>query len=389
VTVFVFGSFVIYQGGETLLSALSGRQKVNEIEWGIETKPGTYFTIYDQKGNVIEKVARMVHVGDELITEDNYHYRVTKVKEYKAEAVLIGREDIAWKVNSGPVPIDTGSGEAVPAQQRNINDLIAVYHTHSDESYVPTDGTESIPGNGGIFKVGEVFAEKLRSLGVEVVHDRRSHEPHDANAYMRSRRTSTRLLQKNPAALIDIHRDGVPDPDFYRDEISGLEVSKIRLVIGRQNPNMQANFDFAKRIKGYLDGKYPGLVRGIFLARGNYNQDLSPRSILVEAGTHTVSRERAQRGIALFAEALPPVLGISPTPTPYTQEASGTGGDLAAVLFVITAFIIGFAVYLVISTGSVEGAIKKLRQFVTVEWTNFLGKRKNGAGGNENDDSNR
>jgi len=374
VFIFVLG-FIAVCGKEELKTAFN-INLTEEINWGVECEPGTYYTIYDQKGNIIEKTSRVVNVGDEFINEDNNHYRVIKVKGYRAEAELLGREDIVWEVNGLEETDVLGSDFEIPAQKVGVNDLIAVYHTHSDESYIPTDGTQSIPGSGGIFKVGEIFAEKLRSIGVEVIHDRRSHEPHDANAYRRSRRTSTRLLQKNPAAIIDIHRDGVPDPDFYTDNVAGQEVSKIRLVIGRQNPNMQANFDFAKRLKGYLDEKYPGLVKGIYLAKGNYNQDLSPRSILVEAGTHTISRERAQRGIALFAEALPPVLGISPAPTPFKQETAGTRGDLAAALFVILSIIIGSAIYLVISTGSIEEAVRKLKQFITVEWTNFLGKRR-------------
>ncbi|HBT20519.1 MAG TPA: stage II sporulation protein P [Peptococcaceae bacterium] len=373
VFIFILGLLVFCEKGE--FKTAFSINLTGEVNWGVECKPGTYYTIYDQKGNVIEKTSRMVNVGDEFIDEDNNRYSVIKVKGYKAEAELLGREEIVWEVNGQGETDVLGGDFHIPVQRVGVNNLVAVYHTHSDESYIPTDGTQSIPGSGGIFKVGEIFAEKLRSLGMEVIHDRRSHEPHDANAYRRSRRTSTRLLQKNPAAIIDIHRDGVPDPDFYIDNVAGQEVSKIRLVIGRQNPNMQANFDFAKRLKGYLDEKYPGLVKGIYLAKGNYNQDLSPRSILVEAGTHTISRERAQRGIALFAEALPPVLGVSPSPTPFKQEPAGTRGDLAAALFVILSIIIGSAIYLVISTGSIEGAVRKLKQFITVEWTNFFGKR--------------
>ena len=346
----------------------------------IELEPGQYFTIKDENGKELDKTSRQVYVGDELITHDNMHYRVEKVEGRTATAVFVGKEDIAWEIyeNDSGETVSASVDKSLPVQQQQPrSNVIVIYHTHSDESYIPTDGTESIPGEGGIFKVGNVFAEKLRSLGVEVVHDLRSHEPHDANAYRRSRRTASKLLSKDPAAIIDIHRDGIPDPDYYTDEVSNIPVSNIRLVVGRQNQNMQANYDFAKRLKAYTDEKYPGLVKGIYLAKGNYNQDLSPRSILVEAGTHTISRERAQKGMALFAETLPPVLGITGTPTPADNETvGGTTGDAAAAMFVIAALLLGTAIYLVISTGSIEGAVKKAKEFVTVEWTNFLGRRK-------------
>ena len=167
----------------------------------------------------------------------------------------------------------------MPAQkQSDDKGHIAIYHTHSDESYIPTDGTESIPGDGGVFKVGSILSEKLNSLGVGVEHDTRSHEPHDSEAYRRSRRTAVKLLQTNPSAIIDLHRDGVPDPDFYTGEIYGVPVSKIRLVVGRQKPNMNANYDLAKRLKGHLDDKYPGLVKVIIIGKCDYNQDLFSQS---------------------------------------------------------------------------------------------------------------
>ena len=54
------------------------------------------------------------------------------------------------------------------------------------------------------------------------------------SAYQRSRRTASKLLSKDPAAIIDVHRDGIPDPDStltryptyqYQNEI-GCEPSK-------------------------------------------------------------------------------------------------------------------------------------------------------------------
>jgi len=375
VAVMITAGAAILVGENMLVSTFS--PEIGAFEHELE--PGDYFTIQDKDGKELEKTSRHVYAGDEFITEDNMHYRVEKVEGKTATAVLIGREDIAWDVyeNEKGETVSASADKSLPVQQQPKNNVIAVYHTHSDESYIPTDGTESIPGEGGIFKVGNVFAEKLRSMGIEVVHDLRSHEPHDASAYQRSRRTASKLLSKDPAAIIDVHRDGIPDPDYYIDEISNVPISKVRLVVGRQNQNMQANYDFAKRLKAYSDEKYPGLVKGIYMAKGNYNQDLSPRSILVEAGTHTISRERAQKGVALFAETLPPVLGLTGAPTPGGGEtAGGTSGDAAAALFVIAALLLGTAIYLVISTGSIEGAVKKARQFVTVEWANYLGRRK-------------
>ena len=151
---------------------------------------------------------------------------------------------------------------------------MAIYHTHSAESYVPTDGRSSIRGNSGIFKVGESLGQALQKRGVNVIHDKTSHEPHDAMAYDRSRRTAVELLKKNPIALIDLHRDAVP-ADEYAGEINNTSVTKAQLVVGRQNPNMKANEAFAYQLKSVVDKKYPGFIKGIFYADGKYNQDLA------------------------------------------------------------------------------------------------------------------
>ncbi|MBE3581556.1 MAG: stage II sporulation protein P [Thermoanaerobacteraceae bacterium] len=335
---------------------------------------GTYTTLVDEEGRVLDKMARPVYKDDEFIAEDNYRYRVTEIQGDKAICTRVGREEVVveWQSSS------RAFGEATPAQAGGAKNLVAIYHTHSDESYIPTDGSESIPGQGGILKVGEVFAGKLRSLGVNVYHDVSAHEPHDNNSYKRSRRTAAQLMQKGPAAIFDIHRDGVPDPDFYRQVVAGESISKIRLVVGRENQNMNANLDFAKKIKAAADAKYPGLIRGIFIGAGSYNQDLSPRAVLLEMGTHTNSREEAQRGAGLLAEVIPTVLGITAQAGP---AAPGTAGDWKGVAFVILAFLIGGGAFLVLSSGGWDKALARLRQYTSVEWMNLLGQRRGRTGG--------
>jgi len=334
-----------------------------------ERTDGTYFTIVDAHGRVIDQTARVVHAGDELITSDNYRYRVVRVSGDTAYAELLGRERLTWRS-----PAVSGSGEGVLAVQGGGRNLVAVYHTHSDESYLPTDGASSRPGDGGIYRVGEVFAEKLRTLGVQVEYNKQPHEPHDADAYRRSRRTAFRLAEKGPAAIVDLHRDGIPNADTYQAQVAGEPVARIRLVVGRQNQNMGANLDFAKRVKAYLDERYPGLVRGIFLAHGNYNQDLSPHSLLVEVGTYTNSRERAQRGAALLAEALPRVLGIAVAPSPLAPGAMGAGADWVSVLWVVIALVASVAGYLYLSTGSLAGMKERMREFLAREWGRLGGR---------------
>ncbi|MDN5344007.1 MAG: stage sporulation protein, partial [Clostridia bacterium] len=205
---------------------------------------GQYSVLVDEQGRVLDMMARRVYLNDEFIAADNRRYKVIRIEGNRAICREIGIEQLslAGEGFSGP-------GEAtVPVQARG-SQTIGVYHSHDDESYVPSQGSESIPGRGGILQVGSSFANRLRSLGLTVIHDETSHAPHDDGAYRRSRRTAAGLLQKGAASIFDLHRDGVPDPTFYRRTINGQDVTMVRLVVGRENQNMGANLDYAKRLK--------------------------------------------------------------------------------------------------------------------------------------------
>ncbi len=341
-----------------------------------ELNVGEYITVLDEKsGEVVDKTSRVVYVGDEIISETNIHYRISKIRGNKAFARRVGRAtDIVWKEEWDSAPVVTG-----PVQAATDKIQVAIYHTHSGESYVPTDGSPTIPARGGIFKVGEALAAKLRNMGVSVIDDKTPHEPQDANAYHRSRKTAVKLLKNRPIALLDVHRDGIPDPDFYNKQLEGEEITKVRLVVGRQNPNMANNLAFAKNIKAYMDKNKPGLIKGIFIGRGNYNQDLGPRALLLEVGTHTNDRFRAERGAALFAEALPAILNIQGggavgRPTPAAPAETGSGWR--TVGWIIGIILIAGAAFLFISTGSIKGMKSKIGEIRKTEFANFFGLRK-------------
>ncbi|MDD4665464.1 MAG: stage II sporulation protein P [Clostridia bacterium] len=340
--------------------------------WEKELACGDYFSLVDETGKELDRISRFVFIGDEFILEDNNHYKVVKVEhqQNKAIAKLVGKEDLVWREEWTEEPV-----AAMVAENRGN---VGVYMTHTDESYVPTDGTESKPGNGGILQVGNVFANNLKNKGVASQISFNKHDPHDANAYHRSRKTAVQLLKNNPIAIVDVHRDGIPDPNFYKTRVKGLPGTKIRLVVGRQNPHLSANLAFAKSIKAYFDKTSPGLIKGIFLGKGNYNQDLGPRAILIEVGTHTNSRTAAERGVTHFAEGIPHIIGaaVGPgAPPPGTRpglERTGTG---KAILWIFVLAIVGGGAFLLLSTGGWQGSLTKLSE-LGKEFSNYLGPKK-------------
>ncbi len=336
-------------------------------KWEGELSDGKYFTFVDENGSELDQTVHAVFIGDEIIAEDNNRYKVVSVDDENNRAVckLVGLENIVWQDEWDQIPV-------LDVAQKNSK--VAIYMTHNDESYVPTDGTESKKGNGGILQVGKTMADTLEKNGVNANISYDKHDPHDANAYHRSRKTAVQLLKSNPIALIDVHRDGVPDPEFYNKEIDGKPGTKIRLVVGRQNPHMSTNLEFAKQIKAYFDKKTPGLIKGIFMAKGSYNQDLGPRAILIEVGTHTNSREAAERGVAAFAEGIPKLLGATTAPAvpETTQGPASNAGAGRSIIWLVAFVILGGGAFLLISTGSMKGSLKKLTGLGR-EFSSFLG----------------
>jgi stage II sporulation protein P len=348
-----------------------------------------YNTIMDENNNVILQLGLTLHVGDKYINEDNNLYEITLIEGSLAKAHFVKAES-SLSLRTISIPV-----QGTPA---GYQPLIAIYHTHNDESYIPTDTVATEPGKGSIMLVGDSLSNRLNELGYQTEHDKTLHEPHDANAYQRSRRTFMRLLERQPAALFDIHRDSAP-LTYYQTTINGEDTARILLVVGQQNQNHETTLQYAKTIKANADATYQGLIRGIFIAHGNYNQDLNPHSMLVEVGTQYNTREAAQRSAALFADVIPSIISPNPmtaAPSPAAvsdAENSPSTTDTAqeivtnavseenkAALYdifsIVGAVLVSTIAYLYLSTGSWQEAKNKLYKFYKYEFTNFLGPRR-------------
>ncbi|MDZ4042131.1 MAG: stage II sporulation protein P [Eubacteriales bacterium] len=352
----------------------------------IDHEVGHYTTILDEEGNLVTKTSRSVYAGDEVITRHGKHFKVFRVDNDVAQAKLLGmdRDLLAYNEYFRNYELPAVTGAPQQDQQRRV----AVYHSHGMESYVPTEGS-AFQTNGGIIQVGAAFADRLRNNQVTAVHNQTTHGPHDAQAYVRSRKTAVQLLQENPIALFDVHRDGVPDAEFYRQEAPQQGTSQIRLVIGRQNPKRDANMDLARRLMSYANQQNPGLVKEIFMARGNYNQDLISTALLFEVGTHTVTRQEAENGIALLADAVPVVLGIGAGAGAADQvrPAAGAAG-WRTVLIIAVVTLIGAAAFVIVSAGGLPQAKEKVREFFTKEFNLFGQKVRVDGSRRRNDEDN-
>ena len=306
------------------------------------------YTLLDGEGRALTQVGGRVYEGDEYIAGDDRCWRVVAVDDAACTAVAEPMED------GGD---DAAALALFRAEAESGRKLVAMYSTHSDESYVPDDGESSKWENAGIYDVGERLKDALEARGIETIYSKETFLPHDAAAYSRSRATAEELLKKGPDALLDIHRDAVPAAQ-YETEVDGEDISKVRLFVGRSNPNASANRAFARQIKKAADQQYPGLVKDIFIGKGNYNQELYPHSLLLEFGSHETDKDKAMASTRYMAAVLDSVL--------YGGSAKagdvGAGSAAKGIGWVIGLAIVAALVYALLSTGSLGGAWRKLRR---------------------------
>jgi stage II sporulation protein P len=117
-------------------------------------------------------------------------------------------------------------------------------------------------------------------------------------------------LKEGPDAAFDIHRDSAP-VSAYAQSMNGVDSSKVMIVVGRSNPNMNTNLKYAQKVKAAADDLYPGLIRGIFMGKGSYNQDLYPTALLFEVGTEEIDLRWAENGARFLGDVITRVLASS------------------------------------------------------------------------------
>lgn len=345
--------------------------------WDIVTQDQVYVTTISEEP----------FVGDEYISAENIHYEITSVHDDRAIAEKQGEIELpslSWMETDIVLPVSSRTKR------------IAMYCTHSDESYEPSDGFYSTTERGTIYQVGQALADALTEEGINVHFADSLHHPHDAGAYRRSRQTAVQLLKEGvPDCLIDIHRDGIPDPDSYAVVLSGEKASKVRILVGRGNQNAALNKEFALLVKAVADRVYPGLIKDIYLGKGTFNQDLLPKSILLECGTYTLPKERVLRSMPKMADVLNRALyggvvgsvGRTRNDAGDARKATGgitegqpdvqaqDGGVASGGGFLLILLLIGILGFAILSAGSLRGGLHKAARGFSEMTGGLIGKK--------------
>ncbi|HZG87329.1 stage II sporulation protein P [Paenibacillus sp.] len=212
-------------------------------------------------------------------------------------------------------PAEPPGEEAEPAPREPVPNVVFVYHSHPTESFLPElEGADQIDEayeqedrSKMITAVGERLAASLTELGVGALH---SDEYYPwRGAYNESRKTVKAVMQQHEELqfFFDLHRDSARKEKTALVH-EGRTYAKLFFVVGQKNPNYKENQKLAEELHYRVEEKIKGLSRGVVGKKegsnGEFNQSLSPGSILIEVGGVDNTLEEAFRTVDVLAEVI-------------------------------------------------------------------------------------
>jgi stage II sporulation protein P len=128
-------------------------------------------------------------------------------------------------------------------------------------------------------------------------------------AYAAIRPTLQQQLNvKSYDLVLDIHRDSA-NHKVTTLESNNESFARIALVVGAEHANYKLNEAYAKALSVEVNRLVPNMSRGVMTktkddGNGIYNQDLSPKSILIELGGIENTEAEINRTLAVIAKAI-------------------------------------------------------------------------------------
>lgn len=233
-----------------------------------------------------------------------------------------------------PKNTDDSTGEVDPPSKDGSNNstkegssdkiethkAVMIYHSHPFESYNPLLGKNvSNPNSSSETKnvglVGDMISKRLEKQGIGTLHSIENYastvKGYSYNySYKYSRKTVTEAIAQHNELeyFIDIHRDSQGHAKTTTT-IEDLDYAQVYFIIGHANANWRKNEAFAEAIHTRLEKKYPGISRGVWgktSAQGNgeYNQSVSPNSVLIEIGGIDSTKAELQRTSTVLADII-------------------------------------------------------------------------------------
>lgn len=245
------------------------------------------------------------------------------INQYRQKEELVKRfftVDPTTEVTEDFFDVEKMSSTDCSIDMASLGPQILIYHTHSQEAFADSEAGKE---EDTIVGAGEVLAGYLTDYGFSVYHHKGKFDTQSRDyAYSNALPEIEKILQENPQiqVVIDLHRDAVAENTRLVTEIQNKQVAKVMFFngLGRirdkgeisylKNPYLRENLAFSFQMKVACDEYYPGLARNTYLRAYRYNMHLCPRTLLIELGAQTNTKEEIHGALAPLAHALYMVL---------------------------------------------------------------------------------
>ncbi len=203
----------------------------------------------------------------------------------------------------------------------NKTDII-IYHTHTCESYMPTEinpyqssgNFRTTDLNYSVARVGTELTNCLMAKGLQVIHDTTYHDyPAYTGSYTRSLSTIKNILSQKPNAqlVIDLHRDALGSNSNYAPtvQIGDEVVAQVMFVMGTdggglEHPHWLNNLKLAIKVQEKANAMYPGLFKPIIVRDSRYNQHVTTGACIIEVGATGNTLEQCNASMKYLANVL-------------------------------------------------------------------------------------
>lgn len=268
---------------------------------------------------------KLTEIEQQTSMEESKSYTREQLKDYDFLIKHFYTVDSTTTVTAGELRGDVLSEQDLSIDFSVQEPKILIYHTHGSESFSDSQGSEK---EETIIGVGDVLADLLeQKYHIKTYHDRSFYDTVNgkldrSKAYTYAGNGVTKILEKYPSieVVIDLHRDAVKEGTKLVTLINGKPTAKIMFFNGMsrtakngdisylKNPNKETNLAFSLQMQLAAAEKYPGFTRKIYLKGYRYNLHLKPRSLLIEAGAQTNTKEEMRNAMDPLADLLYTVL---------------------------------------------------------------------------------
>jgi stage II sporulation protein P len=249
------------------------------------------------------------------------NYLRTRIYTVAAATDISAKDFDADQFMAADLRIDNAGGDGSQPK-------ILIFHTHSCEMYLDSDANDVMDG---IMGVGERLARILTErYDIPTLHhlgryDLVNGKNHILGAYERMEPEVSQILRDNPSieVAIDLHRDGVPENRKLITAINGAQMATVMFFNGLSqqktsaglkplenlpNPYLATNLALSFQAQMAANQMFPGFTRKIYLNAYRYSLNMLPKSMLIEVGAQTNTKEEAMNAMEPLAMILANVL---------------------------------------------------------------------------------